>query len=200
MSAPPVSGQTTRRAWLVWAPAALFFALVFFQRTAPGVMVEELMRDFSVGAALLGNLAAFYFYAYASVQLGVGLVLDNWGPRRVLTGAALVAAAGAVVFALAESLHAAYLGRLLIGLGCAFGWIGCLTVIGQWFPARRFATVAGLSGMVGMVGARNASAAGRRFAESMARELGEAGCVVVSGLARGTDTASHHDLCNTGSG
>ncbi|MBT5415303.1 MAG: MFS transporter [Rhodospirillaceae bacterium] len=153
MSAPQVSGQTTRRAWLVWAPAALFFALVFFQRTAPGVMVEELMRDFSVGAALLGNLAAFYFYAYASVQLGVGLVLDNWGPRRVLTGAALVAAAGAVVFALAESLHAAYLGRLLIGLGCAFGWIGCLTVIGQWFPARRFATVAGLSGMVGMVGA-----------------------------------------------
>lgn len=52
--------------------------------------------------------------------------------------------------------------------------------------------------MVGMVGARNASAAGRRFAESMARELGEAGYVVVSGLARGIDTASHHGSLATG--
>ena len=143
----------SRRAWLVWTPAVLFFAIVFFQRTAPNVMADELMRDFDVGAALLGNLGAFYFYAYASVQIGVGVVLERWGPRRVLTGAALLAAAGGVLFAQAESLNAAYLGRLLIGLGCAFGWIGCLTVVGLWFPARRFATVAGLSGMVGMIGA-----------------------------------------------
>jgi DNA processing protein len=52
--------------------------------------------------------------------------------------------------------------------------------------------------MIGMVGARNASAAGRRFAESMARELGEAGYGVVSGLARGIDTAAHHGSLATG--
>jgi DNA processing protein len=52
--------------------------------------------------------------------------------------------------------------------------------------------------MIGMVGARNASAAGRRFAESMARELGEAGYGVVSGLARGIDTASHQGSLATG--
>jgi DNA processing protein len=52
--------------------------------------------------------------------------------------------------------------------------------------------------MVGMVGVRNASASGRRFAETMARELGEAGYVVVSGLARGIDTASHQGSLATG--
>ena len=44
---------------------------------------------------------------------------------------------------------------------------------------------------VAVVGARNASIAGRRYARTLARELGEAGFAVVSGLARGIDTAAH---------
>jgi DNA processing protein len=45
--------------------------------------------------------------------------------------------------------------------------------------------------MVAMVGARNASALARKFADTLARELGFAGLVVVSGLARGIDAAAH---------
>lgn len=45
--------------------------------------------------------------------------------------------------------------------------------------------------MVAIVGARNASANGRFLAETMARQLGELGWVVVSGLARGIDAAAH---------
>ncbi len=45
--------------------------------------------------------------------------------------------------------------------------------------------------MVAIVGARNASAAGIRFAERLARELGEAGFAIASGLARGIDAAAH---------
>ena len=44
---------------------------------------------------------------------------------------------------------------------------------------------------VAVVGARNASANGRMFAHGLARELAEAGVLVVSGLARGIDTAAH---------
>lgn len=52
--------------------------------------------------------------------------------------------------------------------------------------------------MVAMVGSRNASAAGAKFAERLARELGEAGFVVVSGLARGVDAAAHRASLATG--
>jgi DNA processing protein len=44
---------------------------------------------------------------------------------------------------------------------------------------------------VAIVGARNASALGRKFAERMARDLSDAGLLVVSGLARGIDAAAH---------
>lgn len=45
--------------------------------------------------------------------------------------------------------------------------------------------------VVAMVGARNASAAARRFARELAHDLGQRGAVVASGLARGIDTAAH---------
>jgi len=51
---------------------------------------------------------------------------------------------------------------------------------------------------VAVVGARNASAAACRFARSLARKLGEAGAVVVSGLARGIDSAAHDGALETG--
>jgi DNA processing protein len=52
--------------------------------------------------------------------------------------------------------------------------------------------------LIAIVGARNASAAGIKFAERIARELGEAGFGVVSGLARGIDAAAHRGSHATG--
>ena len=54
------------------------------------------------------------------------------------------------------------------------------------------------SRMVGVVGARNASAAGQRFARTLAHDLGEAGFTIVSGLARGIDGAAHEGSVATG--
>ena len=51
---------------------------------------------------------------------------------------------------------------------------------------------------VAMVGARNASAAAQRFARQLAAELGRAGLLVVSGLARGIDTAAHQGTLESG--
>lgn len=141
------------RSWLVWAAGALFFCYAFFLRTSPAVMADELMRDFSVGAALLGNLAAFYFYAYAAEQIGVGVLVDNFGPRRILTLAALLAVTGCLLFGTAQTLHQAYAGRLLIGFGAGFGWVASLALVARWFPPRRFAMLSGLTALGGMVGA-----------------------------------------------
>ncbi len=52
--------------------------------------------------------------------------------------------------------------------------------------------------MIAMVGSRNASLNGRQFAERIARDCGQADMMVVSGLARGIDTAAHQGALKTG--
>jgi len=51
---------------------------------------------------------------------------------------------------------------------------------------------------IALVGARNASSLGTRMARALARELGKAGFAIVSGLARGVDTAAHLAALETG--
>ena len=144
--------------WLIWFLGASLYSYGFFQRVAPSVMVEDLMREFAVTAAGLGHLSAFYFYAYAGLQIPLGVLLDRLGPRWVMTASALTAATGSLLFAAAHDLPLAYLGRFLIGAGVAVGLIGSLKLIMVWFPARRFATVAGLTTLVGTLGGVTAQA------------------------------------------
>jgi MFS family permease len=115
-------------------------------------MVEELMRDFAVGAAVLGHLSAAYFYGYAGMQIPVGVLLDRFGPRRLMTLAALVCAGGCVLLATSSSLEVASAGRFLIGASAAFSLVGSMAVAGQWFHANRFALLSGLSMAMGMAG------------------------------------------------
>ncbi len=139
--------------WLVWTLAASFYCYGFFQRVAPSVMVGELMVAFSVSAAALGNLSAFYFYAYASLQLPIGVMIDRWGAKRMLVAAAFLCGTGSLIFAKADSLTMAYVGRLLIGAGAGFTWVGTLKLAAQWLPPKRFAMVSGMTLMLGMIGA-----------------------------------------------
>jgi len=140
-------------AWSTWGLAAVFFAVGFFQRVAPAVMTSELMVDFSIGAAALGNLASFYFYSYVAMQIPTGVLADTWGPRRLLTIGTLTAALGTLVFALAHSFWWACLGRLLIGGSVGVGYVLALKLASHWFPARRFGLAAGLAFVCGVAGA-----------------------------------------------
>ncbi|WP_299351413.1 DNA-processing protein DprA [uncultured Shimia sp.] len=104
-------------------------------------------------------------------------------PTRVAQELAAGAAAGAKLVALGEADYPALLAQISDAPPL-------LWMIGN----RALAT----KPLIAMVGARNASSLGHRMAKSLARELGEAGFVVVSGLARGIDATSHHASLETG--
>lgn len=135
-----------------WSLAALAFFFAWILRVSPSVMIEELMRDFSISAAVLGHLSALYFYAYALMQLPVGISMDRWGPRRVLTVAVLIAGAGCALFAAAPTVEVAYAGRLLIGIGAGFAFVGSMVLAANWFSTRRFALLSGVALAGGLLG------------------------------------------------
>lgn len=147
-----MSGQNSLRPWIIWALGALGFFYAFFQRVSPSAMIDDLMRDFGVSAAVLGNLSAAYFYAYMILQVPVGVMADRWGARRLMSGAAFLCAIGGLLFATADSLPSAYLGRLLTGAGSAFFFVCALKLVSVWFPPHRFAFVSGMIMFVGVAG------------------------------------------------
>lgn len=162
-----VSSVSPTRAWFAFALGTAFFGYAFLHRVAPSVITNELMRDLSVGAAALGGLSAFYFYTYASFQLPVGLLIDRYGPRKLLSFALIVCAVASIGFAYSDSLLSASLYRAVIGGSVAFGFVGTLTIASYWFPPKRFAMLSGLLMTVGMFGAIAGQAPLRLLIESL---------------------------------
>jgi MFS family permease len=148
---PRHSISDARLAAAGWLFCAVFFFYAFILRVSPAVMVDDLMREFAVGAAILGNLSAVYLYIYAGLQIPVGLFIDRFGQRYFIAGACAVTGIGAIVFALGETLSTAYLGRFLIGAGAAFSFVSALNMAARWFPAR-FALLGGWAQMLGSAG------------------------------------------------
>ena len=136
----------------MWGLVGSFYLVGFFQRVAPAVMVDELMREFQIGGAQLGILSATYFYSYTAMQIPSGLLADAIGPRRLSASAALLAAAGTLMFGLAEHLWMAFAGRLLVGAAVGVAFVTCMKLAGHWFPANRFATVTGVALLLGNLG------------------------------------------------
>ncbi len=130
-------------AFVIWSLSALAFGYAFFQRVAPSVMVPDLMAEFAVSGAVLGQLSALYFYPYAAMQLPIGALLDRYGARIMLSLALLAAAAGSALFAMADSLALAYAGRFMVGAGSAVGFIASMALAASWFEPRHFAFLTG---------------------------------------------------------
>jgi sugar phosphate permease len=142
-----------RLRWTAFLLIACSYVLVFFHRTAPAAIAGELTRDFAVGPASLGILAASYFWIYTLMQIPTGVLMDTLGPRRIVAFGGVVAGIGSIVFAQADTLFVAVVGRTLVGLGVSFPFLALLKINAAWFPESRFATMSGLTQFIGNLGA-----------------------------------------------
>ncbi|KTD09866.1 MFS transporter [Legionella hackeliae] len=138
---------------MIFLLSASFYLYEFVLQVAPSVMAESMMKTFKVNAAGFGIVSAFYFYAYAPMQLPAGLLFDRYGPRKLMTFALVLCAVGSFFFASTDSLFTAALGRFLIGIASAFSFIGVLVLVSRWFPPQQFAFLAGIAQLMSSVGA-----------------------------------------------
>ena len=139
-------------AWSVWGLGALLYLIGFYLRVAPAVITDQLMTEFVITGAALGNLSAFYFYSYVAMQIPTGMIADRWGPRRLLTAGAGVAALGTALFAFAPDIFWANMGRLLIGASVAVAFVSMLKLASHWFAPKQYALASGMALLMGVVG------------------------------------------------
>ncbi|MDZ7699743.1 MAG: MFS transporter [Deltaproteobacteria bacterium] len=105
----------------------------------------------------LGLLGAAFFYAFALVQLPLGMVLDRAGARRTMVILNMVGMAGTLIFSQAHSLTMGVLGRALLGIGMSANLMGSLLLLTRWFTPTQFATVSGLFLALGTLGSLGAT-------------------------------------------
>ncbi len=143
---------------LVFVPFASGFFLSILLRYVNAVIARDLAADFTLSSAELGLLTSVYFLAFAAFQFPLGVLLDRYGPRRVLAMLLVLAATGGMIFGLAQGVGTLALGRALLGLGVSGCLMGSIKAFTLWFPISRLATLNGWILAIGALGAMSATA------------------------------------------
>ncbi len=144
-------------------PFALGYTLSYMFRTVNAVIAPDLVQELQLDANALGLLTGSYFLTFAAAQLPLGIVLDRWGPRLSESILLLVAAMGALIFAMATAVGGLVIGRGLIGLGVSACLMAAFKAYALWFPPHRLALVNGIQMAAGGMGALLAAAPTKAF-------------------------------------
>ncbi len=137
----------------VYSAFAAAYLLSYLFRTVNAVISPELTRELGLDASSLGFLTSAYFLAFGLMQIPVGMLLDRYGPRRVEPVLLAIAAAGALLFGLADGLPGLTLGRAIIGGGVSACLMAPLKGIAMWYPPERHASLSGWMMVAGGLGA-----------------------------------------------
>ncbi|MGQ0841165.1 MFS transporter [Actinokineospora sp.] len=141
-----------RRALVIWATAAAVYLIAVFHRTSLGVAGLQAAERFAIGAAALGTFTVLQIGVYAAMQIPTGLLVDRFGPRRVLSAAAVLMGLGQLLFAVATTYPLALVARGVLGFGDALTFVSVLRLVAAYYPQRRYATLAGVTAALGAVG------------------------------------------------
>ena len=139
--------------FLMWFFPLAFFSYQFILRLWPGLMMQQIMTQFSIDASQFGLIAACYYYGYAGMQIPVAILLDRFGTKKIVFAFAIVCGLAMALFTYSDNWYLACFSRFLIGAGSAVGFLGVSKVISEWFPAVQYTKMIGLSFSVGLIGA-----------------------------------------------
>ncbi len=130
------------RAYYIFLISAVLFGIGQFHRLSGAVTIPPIAEDIGIAVENLGGIAAILFFTSAVLQIPNGLLLDRYGPRRVMpfyVGAAII---GCFVMAFAQSFEEVLLSRMLLGGGFSVTMMSAYVLFAKWFPVDRFATIA----------------------------------------------------------
>ena len=116
------------------------FAFAFFistlLRAITATLTPVLTNEFDLSAGNLGLLAGGYFIGFSLMQIPAGLLLDKYGPKKVIPYLLLIALVGTISFAFAKNFTGLFISRIFIGVGVSACLMGPLTGYRVWFEEK----------------------------------------------------------------
>jgi MFS family permease len=141
----------------VFLPFALGHYLSSLLRAVNAVLAPSLVAALALTPGQLGLLTSAFFFAFALVQLPVGMALDRYGPRQVQPVLMIVAAIGALLFAHGASFLQLVVARAIIGFGLGGCFMSAVKAVSTWINPTRLPSVHGYLIAVGGLGAASAT-------------------------------------------
>lgn len=123
-----------------------------FLRTSIGVLSPNMMNDFNINPNDMGLLGGVFFLSFAIFQIPAGILIDRFGPRKVMSSVIIFGVLGSIIFALSNSFYSLLIGRIFMGLGCSICLMGSLVLITRWRDTNQFSKLAGIILAVGGIG------------------------------------------------
>lgn len=134
------------------AAAIAVYATAVFHRSSLGVAGLDAAERYGISAGALSVFVLLQLGVYAGMQIPTGVLVDRFGPRRLLLVAASTSAVAQLWFAVAPSYAGALGARALLGAGDALTFISVVSFVSQHFSARRFTLIVAATGTVGALG------------------------------------------------
>ena len=144
--------QVTRKALIVWATAVMVYVVAITGRTSFGVASVDAIDRFGVDASRIAVFTAVQLGVYASAQIPMGMLIDRFGPRRLLVVGALIMAAGQVLLGFTSSYWVAIGARVLIGAGDATAFLSVMRILPYWFPLKKTPLFTQMTAALGQMG------------------------------------------------
>ena len=138
-------------------PFALGYFLSFLFRSLNAVVAPVLRGELGLDDAAIGVITSIYLATFALAQLPAGVALDRFGPRRVAPLMLMLAALGAMVFALGHDALTLSIGRGLIGLGVSVALMSGFKANVLYWPIARLPLVNAVMMTFGGLGAAMAT-------------------------------------------
>jgi sugar phosphate permease len=142
-----------RRAWAIWSVGLSVYVLAVFHRTSLGVAGLLAAERFHISAAQLSTFTVVQLAVYAAMQVPVGVLIDRFGPKRLMFTGLVLMTGGQLWFAVAGTFPVGLAARVLLGAGDAMVFTSLLRLVAAWFRVKQAPFVTQLSGMVGQLGA-----------------------------------------------
>ena len=140
-------------AYLVWIIASIFYAYQYILRVMPNIMLNDIMTQFDIGAGIFGQFSGVYYIGYSLMHLPIGLMLDRYGPKRIMSFCILLTVVGMMPLVFAEHWIYPLAGRFLVGIGSSAAILGLFKIIRMTFSEERFPRMLSFSVAIGIFGA-----------------------------------------------